>query len=139
MAFSRPATQREMDFIRESWRDLPAREIAARLGRTERFVYKKINDMRLREEPSPAPVQRGPSEGAREAPSEPPAASDRERLCSLRALLWERLRDAPARDTARLSEEYREVLASIAAIDAAEAEEGGSSPVAEIIKLVRTA
>lgn len=145
MAFSKPATQRELDYIREKWKTDSPSDIAAHLGRTERFVYKKINDMHLRDERDSLSMH-----GEHEKPSgkrpEPKAEveaesskcgrpkSSRERLCALRDLIWDNLQQAQPRDVPKLSEEYRTVMEKLEKSDGSVR---SASPISDIISIVR--
>ena len=153
MAFAKQYTQRELDYIRDSYGTMSPAEMARELGRSERGVYKKIRDMRLGEAPSGAPsrpMQSGPKKG-------PPMQSKRGVTASaagvqecgqdfhlrrLRELLWQTLQEARPSDVARLSSEYRETLAAIAALEGREGAGdagAGADGVARILSLVREA
>ena len=90
MAFSKPFTQRERDYVRDRWPDESAEEIASDLRRSVRGVYKLINDMHLRESPEP-PMQEGAGRRPRRDPGggcAAPGGDDASRLTALRDLLW---------------------------------------------------
>lgn len=131
MAFSKPYTQRELDYIRDNWPARTCEQIAADLGRSERGVYKKVNDMRLRDRPA---ADRGQKPAVALA-----AASEGGTLEDLRDLLWTMLQSAEPRDAARLAREYRETLGEI---EKQEASDGGggigeeADPIADRIRLV---
>lgn len=145
MAFSKPATQRELDYIRERWKTESPADIAGHLGRTERFVYKKINDMHLREDRGSPPMHGGHEKPSSKR-SEPKAVSDaesskrgrpkssRERLCALRDLIWDNLQQAQPRDVPKLSEEYRTVMEKLEKSDGSVR---SASPISDIISIVR--
>lgn len=133
MAFSKPCTQRELDYIRENWRTKSTKEMAAELGRSERTVRKKINDMHLREEDAEQPT-------ARRILVPPPvgAASEAHSLEELRDVIWRSLMEAEPRDVPRLAKEYRDTLAAIEAREAGRADEDdlGTDPIAERLRIV---
>lgn len=150
MAFRRPYTQREMDYIRDHWQTSTAGEIARELGRSTSGIYKKINDMRLRQGPSrkaPPPMESGVEkahpmeggEGAGVAPFHRGPMSDAERLCGLRDLIWRSMLDASPQDVARLAPEYRKTIADIGRAwrDGADGgEKDGDGGLADVLSLV---
>ncbi|WP_277071000.1 hypothetical protein [Slackia exigua] len=145
MAFSKPATQRELDYIRERWKTDSPSDIADHLGRTDRFVYKKINDMHLREErdsssmhgrhekpPSKRPEPKAEVDAESSKRGRP--KSSRERLCALRDLIWDSLQQAQPRDVPKLSEEYRTVMEKLEKSDGSVR---SASHISDIISIVR--
>ncbi len=152
MAFARPYTLREMDYIRENWQTKTVREMADELGRSERGVYKKIRDMHLRDgaaaqprapmqrEPKKAPAVQGkPARGAPGCIAR--HGGDRGRLEGLRDLIWASLEEASPADVARLAPEYRKTIEEIERMggddgkQAREAPGGAADGLAEILSL----
>ena len=145
MAFSKPFTQRERDYVRDRWPDESAEEIASDLRRSVRGVYKLINDMHLRESPEP-PMQEGAGRRPRREPGggcAAPGGDDASRLAALRDLLWADLLQAGPKDAPRLSEEYRNVLAAIATQEGRGSgdggdRDGGDGDLSDILDFVRS-
>jgi transposase len=133
MAFAKPYTQRERDFVRAHWQEMTRKELAEKLGRSERSVYKVIADMHLREESG---SER--SESGKKRPTCTVAASNPGTLEELRSLLWSALQEASPRDIPRLSQEYREVLNELKAGEHGEHVDDGTAddPLVERLRLV---
>ena len=143
MTFSKPVTQRELDFIRDSWGRLKISEIAAQLGRSERTIYKKINDMHLREGATGKPMQVEPKPEPKRTGTEPlpEGLSSLDRLRRLRDIQWAALQGAEPREMSKLSAEYRETLKDIEAMESGGAGEVSNDDdgISNIIELVRSA
>jgi hypothetical protein len=138
MAFSKPASQRELDFIRANWKTMKVADIASELGRGERFVYKKINDMHLRDGPAPAeapPMQPKPERGRM---VHVPARPKRGSLSDLADVVWSAVLAAEPGQLPKLSEEYRRIMEEMKGDDEKGAS-AGERPIAEIIRLARDA
>lgn len=153
MAFRRPYTQREMDFIRDNWKTSTTAEIAKELGRSPSGIYKKINDMRLRaphrggtSRPMESGVEKAPPMDSTDARSTVPfhrgPETTKERLCGLRDLIWRSLLDASPQDVARLAPEYRKTIEAIEAAGEVGSHDdagcNGDGDLADILSLVRT-
>lgn len=135
MAFSKPASQRELDFIRANWQTMKVADIAAELGRGERFVYKKINDMHLRDgspPPERKPMQQKPENGR---VVHVQARARRGTIRDLADVVWAAVVDADPGQLPKLSEEYRRILEEMRKQEAES--DGGGSAISDIVRLVR--
>lgn len=135
MSFGRNYTQRELDYIRDRWQADSCAEIAAHLGRSKSSVYKKINDMHLKDDArakGPPPMESGggnrPSMDAPGAESAlgsiGPERSDLDRLRGLRDLIWQSMLGAEPAEVAKLAPEFRK---TIDRIEQMEGTRGGDS------------
>lgn len=134
MAFAKPYTQRELDYIRDNWESTTPAEMAAHLGRSARGVYKKIRDMHLRETVARAqdePMHEKPKKAATMRRKEPKqtdvcigdAMTDHDRMAALRDLIWANLQVATPAEVARLAPEYRRTIEEMS--DGGGDEQGG--------------
>lgn len=152
MSFTRPYTQKELDFIRDNWERMTVQEIADKLGRSKSGIYKKISDMRLRgDRPGKAvpPMDAGPKKappmdkkvvrsgvesiGARK--------TDLERMKDLRDLIWRNLLDAEPSEVSKLAPEFRKTIEKIESMEGGDGADASNDRadggLADIIGLVR--
>lgn len=135
MTFAKPFTQRELEYVRANWKTKTVKEMASELHRSPSSVYKKINDMHLREAPPGGPDAAADSKGPRKLiPSEAGSLED------LRSLLWRSLQEAEPRDVPRLSKEYRDTVAAIEGRGSGDgADDDEADPIVERLRLIGTA
>lgn len=106
MSWSKPFTEDEITFVRESFGQLSPAEMAQRLGRSKRGVNNLISRLGLRasqkaEEPAPAP------------PRQAASGSQLDALLELRDILRLALLDAGPQSIPKVAREYRETLDEI--------------------------
>lgn len=128
MAWSKPLDDDEIEFIKTSWPQLSAPEIARRMGRSRRTVDRHLEALGLKARQAPANVGRarvGAEAGGRLA-----------ELYELKSILRATLTgDVDPRSIAKVSSEYREVLAEIDALESEELDTLGHAAGAAVVPI----
>lgn len=134
MAWSKPLTDDEKEFIRQTYPQLGTTECARRLGRSRRCVQVNARRMGLMAEARTTPArevrgEQGPSEGAA---IEPAAGGDTlSRLREARDVLHRQMLEADPKNVASIVREYRAVCKDIDAMGGGGAD--GSDSLADAI------
>lgn len=127
MAFSKPFTEEEIDYIRMKHGVLSTSEIAEKLERSQRGVRNKIKELGLNDaqKASCARVY-GESDG-----TEPEDRLDA--LYELKSMIRAEVIVAEGQAKAKLSQEYREILAEIDELENPTGEESGEDELGRVL------
>lgn len=157
VAFYKPYSIREMEYIRSNYPAKSATKIAEELGRSRRGVYKKIEEMHLKDAPQgtvQATVHKKPvPDNKRYNPQKPRAKADQQKqktristkdggLDGLKSLIWSAMVTAEPQDLAKLAPEYRKTLEALELKEQARVpqtqKQNTEDGLADVINLVRT-
>lgn len=110
MTWNKAFTPEEDEYLATVWPQMGPTEIAEKLGRSRTGVSHRITKLGLRDRPCLTRARE-------EHPPESDGQSLRERLEALRGIVYGALLDARASDIAKLSAEYREIIAALDALE----------------------
>jgi len=130
MAWSKPLTDDEKEFIRQTYPQLGTTECARRLGRSRRCVQVNARRMGLMAEARTTPARE--VRGEQTSEPEPAAGGDTlSRLREARDVLHRQMLDADPKNVASIVREYRAVCKDIDAMEGGGAD--GSDSLADAI------